>query len=161
MKVLLSFGIVLLAMLPLSYYVTRKEKVLVLTQYNFQSAIDKNHFIMVDFYSPWCILCQALEPEYEKAAELLQERGSEVKLAKVDATDETEVAEMNNVRGYPTLKLYISGKSIEYTGARKAESIVAWLMKKTGPPATHISSAEDMKDFAGQKPPVIIGFFKD
>lgn len=86
--------------------------------------------------------------------------GSEVKLGKVDATEETELAEEHGVRGYPTLKFFRKGSPIEYGGGRQADDIVNWLLKKTGPPAKDLSSVDDAKAFIDGNNVAIIGFFK-
>ncbi|XP_071442278.1 protein disulfide-isomerase isoform X2 [Hetaerina americana] len=146
--------------------IKKDEGVLVLQKSNFKKAIADNEFILVEFYAPWCTHCKALAPEYAKAAAKLEEIGKaedgvKIVLAKVDATEQTELSEEHGVRGYPTLKFFRNGQSVEYTGGRTSDEIVNWLLKKTGPPAKELGCVKGMKEFIDSSNVVIVGFFKD
>ncbi|KAK2584930.1 hypothetical protein KPH14_002525 [Odynerus spinipes] len=137
------------------------EGVLVITKDNFDTAIKDNEYILIEFYAPWCGHCKALAPEFAKAAKQLADSGSDIKLAKVDATIETELAEKHGLKGYPTLKFYRKGIPIDYNGGRQADDIVNWLVKKAGPAAKELNSVEEAKAFVDENKIAIIGFFKD
>ncbi|XP_074106915.1 protein disulfide isomerase [Cotesia typhae] len=141
--------------------IATEDGVLVITKDNFEQAVKDHPYVLIEFYAPWCGHCKALAPEYIKAAKALEENNSNVKLGKVDATIESQLAEDNGVRGYPTLKFYRNGVAIDYTGGRQADEIVAWLMKKTGPPAKELSTVDDSKALIDAHEVVVVGFFKD
>jgi len=69
-----------------------------------------------------------------------------VALAKVDATVESELGTKYGVEGFPTLKFFSrtlgSDKPVPYEGGRTTSDIVAWITKKTGPPSLHLTTAE-------------------
>lgn len=119
------------------------------------------NFIMIIIDAPWCGHCKALAPEYASAAQKLKEKNSSIKLGKVDATVENDLASKFKVQGYPTLKFFKDGKVMEYGGGRTADTIISWLEKKTGPPAAVLNSVEEAKALIESKDVVVIGFFKD
>lgn len=82
-------------------------------------------------------------------------------MGKVDATEETDLAEEYGIRGYPTLKFFRDGSVIDYNGGRTADDIIAWILKKTGPPAKELDSVDEAEAFIEETPVSIIGFFKD
>ncbi|KAL2520957.1 Protein disulfide-isomerase [Forsythia ovata] len=68
-----------------------EKDVVILTDGNFNDFVDENKYVMVEFYAPWCEHCKALALEYTAAATELKVKN--VKLAKVDATEENELAD--------------------------------------------------------------------
>jgi protein disulfide-isomerase A1 len=82
-------------------------------------------------------------------------------LAKIDATEQGELAEKYEIRGYPTIKFFRNGKSVEYSGGRSAEDIVKWLNKKTGPAAKTLTTAEEAKQYKSSAKVVVAGLFSD
>merc|ERR1712241_1341426 len=150
-----------LASVVLGAEVTKDEGVSVLTADNFDEVIEGNEFVLVEFYAPWCGHCKALAPEYAKAAGILLEKDSPVKLGKVDATVESKLGEKFDVRGYPTLKFFRNGKPMDYNGGRTADTIITWVEKKTGPPAVTLEAVDAAKKFVEDNEIAILGFFAD
>ena len=58
--------------------------------------------------------------EYAEAAKIIKDRNFPCKLAKVDATEQKITAGKFDVKGYPTLKFFKSGKPMKYDGPRDA-----------------------------------------
>merc|ERR1712186_151569 len=153
--------LIALASVALGAEVTKDEGVAVLNVENFEEAIEGNEFVLVKFYAPWCGHCKALAPEYAKAAGILAEKDSPIKLGKVDATEEGPLAEKFEVRGYPTLKFFKNGKPMEYNGGRTAETIITWVEKKTGPAAVTLADVDAAKKFVEDNEIAVVGFFAE
>lgn len=161
----MKFSLIMVtALMAFSAYaeeITKEEGVLVLTQKNFETALADNEFVLVEFYAPWCGHCKSLAPEYAKAAGILAEKDSPIKLGKVDATEEGPLAEKFEVRGYPTLKFFRNGKPMEYNGGRTADTIVSWVEKKTGPVAVTLADVDAAKKFVEDNEIAVLGFFAE
>ena len=84
-----------------------------------------------------------------------------MKLAKVDATENKDLAQKFGVKGYPTLKYFKNGVAGDYTGGRTADTIVAWLTKKSGPPAASLENMDAVNNFLGENQAVVVGLFKN
>ncbi|XP_061686468.1 protein disulfide-isomerase [Syngnathoides biaculeatus] len=144
--------------------ISEEDDVLVLKKSNFEEALQAHPDILVEFYAPWCGHCKALAPEYAKAAGMLKAEGSEIRLAKVDATEETELAQEFGVRGYPTIKFFKGGDKEspkEYSAGRQADDFINWLKKRTGPAVSTLDDVTAAQSFIEPHEVVVIGFFKD
>lgn len=95
-----------------------EKDVVVLKDSNFTDFIGSNKYVMVEFYAPWCGHCQALAPEYAAAATELKEGEEKVVLAKVDANEESELAQKYDVQGFPTVFFFVDGIHKPYPGQR-------------------------------------------
>jgi protein disulfide-isomerase A1 len=134
------FVFAILALLALSVYADAEtdEGVLIFTQDNFDAEIAKYESILVEFYAPWCGHCKKLVPEYISAAEKLAKKSPPQYVAKVDVTENKELGERFEIKGFPTLKWFVNGVPSEYTGGRTAAEIVNWFNKKDGPASTEV-----------------------
>ena len=111
------------------------DDVIVLTDSNFDETIfNSKDMFMVAFYAPWCGHCKNLLPEWTSAASQLK---GKVKLAKIDATENNQMASRYQIQGYPTIKIFPPGKKDstigeDYNGPRDANGIVNYALSKLG-----------------------------
>merc|ERR1719231_208908 len=105
---------------------TAPTAVTVLNKDNFDDFATSARFALVEFYAPWCGHCKQLAPTYEKLAKVFEGDQNVVVIGKVDATEETELAERYNIEGFPTLKFFEidSSEAEDYEGDRSLEALV-------------------------------------
>lgn len=75
---------------------------LALTKDNFESTINDNDTVIVDFWASWCGPCMQFGPIFESASE---EHG-DIVFGKVDTEAQQELAQSFNIRSIPTLMVF-------------------------------------------------------
>jgi len=73
-----------------------------LTKENFESTVNGNPIVIVDFWAPWCGPCGGFAPVFEKASE----SHPDVVFAKVNSDEQQELARSFNIRSIPTLMVF-------------------------------------------------------
>ena len=78
--------------------------------------------VLVDFWSPTCGHCLALNPNYDEAAELLE---GKIKLVKLVFPEGRDLFKRFGVRGTPTIILFHEGEEVaREVGAKPTDAIV-------------------------------------
>lgn len=73
----------------------------------FQELIDGDIPVLVDFFAEWCGPCKMMQPILEDTSRQL---GAKIKILKVDVDRNPLAASKFQVRGVPTLILFLKGK---------------------------------------------------
>jgi thioredoxin len=97
-----------------------------LTMENFErDVLDSRTPVLVDFYSPWCGPCQAMEPAFEETSKTYEGR---VTFAKVNVLKQRELAGAIGIRATPTLVLFRGRtRPVGWEGALVGEELSRWL----------------------------------
>ncbi|CBX98028.1 hypothetical protein IAQ61_010132 [Plenodomus lingam] len=123
----------------------------------FKSFIEENDLVLAEFFAPWCGHCKALAPEYETAATTLKEK--DIKLIKVDCTEEADLCQEYGVEGYPTLKVFRGLETVSpYGGQRKADSLISYMTKQALPAVSEVTK-DTLAEFKTADKVVLIAYF--
>lgn len=78
--------------------------------------------VLVDFWAEWCVPCHMVSPVVE---EIGQEKGENLKVAKLNIDDNPQATRTYGVMSIPSLVLFKGGKEVaRVVGARPKEAIL-------------------------------------
>lgn len=86
------------------------------------------------YYANWCGHCKKAKPEFQKA---MNDYNGSIKMMMVDCEDpqNKELAQSQQIKGFPTIRLYKSGLSSEYqeySGERTYSNFIQYLNSVSG-----------------------------
>lgn len=94
--------------------------------------LNKDKFVLLESYAPWCGHCKSLEPIYKELADKLK-HVKNLTIAKMDATANEHPS--LNVKGFPTINFFKPGSKSSpdtYNGERTVEGFLKYLEEQMG-----------------------------
>lgn len=80
----------------------------------------KASFVLVDFFTETCAPCKM----FGKVLEQLAEQRPDLSILKVNLTSSNELADMNDIRAVPTVRIVKNGKTVdEWTGITQLDRL--------------------------------------
>jgi len=101
-------------------------------QNSFDSWISQHHYTFVNFYAPWCIWCQRLEPVWEAFAEKVEMDRTPVSIVKVDCVANRDLCMNQKIQAFPSLRLFKDGQPQppDYRSDRTVEAFSEFLTQR-------------------------------
>ena len=100
-----------------------------LTSVNYETHVNDESNIIIDFSATWCGPCKRMEP-YFKAAEQYVTKYITMTFAKVDVDSEPSICEKYNIECMPTIVLIKNNKILEVKmGALSYDQIILMISK--------------------------------
>lgn len=151
-----SFALGLLATAAVVSASDAPSDVVQLKEDTFDAFIKENDLVLAEFFAPWCGHCKALAPHYEKAATSLKEKN--IKLIKVDCTEEQDLCQKHGVEGYPTLKVFRGlDNVVPYKGQRQDDGIISYMVKQSLPAVSTITT-DSLEEFKKTDKVVVVAY---
>lgn len=89
----------------------------------FNTLLNENQLVLVDFYAEWCGPCKTMSPILQETKSILKD---EVKIIKINVDQYQDLAAEFSVRGVPTLILFKQGKMLwRQSGVLSSRDLVA------------------------------------
>lgn len=96
---------------------------------NFDSIINSEKPILIDFFATWCGPCKTLAPILKYVKDNLGER---ITILKIDVDKNEQLASKYQVRGVPTMILFQNGKQLwRQSGVLSQDEIIKTILEKS------------------------------
>ena len=105
------------------------DKVLHLSDADFDSTISSDQPTLVDFWAPWCGPCKAIGPVIE---DLAAEYEGKVTIAKMNVDDNPATPGKFGIRAIPTLIVFKDGEVVDQITGSVGKSQLVGLISKAG-----------------------------
>jgi thioredoxin 1 len=104
--------------------------VVTLTKANFKETVEKNNFVIVDFWAPWCEPCVAFTPTFEAAAA----NHPDIVFGMVNTEADPEISDYFEVAQIPGILIIRDQAGIHTQvgeiGAAALEAIIKWARER-------------------------------
>jgi thioredoxin 1 len=96
---------------------------------NFDTIIQSEKPVLIDFFATWCGPCKMLGPILKEVKDSL---GDRVSIIKIDVDKNQQISSQYQVRGVPTMILFQSGKQLwRQSGVLTKEEIIKTILEKS------------------------------
>ena len=100
---------------------------------NFEEYVKSHKYTFVDFFAPWCIWCQRLEPVWEAFAERVEAEKLAVSVVKVDCVANRDLCVNHRIQAFPMLRLFKDGQPMtDYRSDRTVEAFTEFVRTTLG-----------------------------
>jgi len=89
---------------------------------NFETIINSEKPVLIDFFATWCGPCKTLGPILKQVKDSMGER---ISIIKIDVDKNQQIASKYQVRGVPTMILFQNGKQLwRQSGVLSKEEVI-------------------------------------
>ena len=88
----------------------------------------KKNVKFINFNATWCYWSKKLVPTWTKLEEIAKNTNNlEVIDIKCDLEENQEICKLNGIEGYPTIKLFVDDKILDYNGDRSLDDMLNFI----------------------------------